>query len=103
MLCFFIRDTSHGCSPRFLRVLNFAYTSVWGQKVLPTSITHVGYHLCPPLSGVRYIKADMYRYRFTKLGSEESKRGQVWTREVIGSYWGMTSRDGLVEAIRRNS
>ncbi|CAM9481147.1 unnamed protein product [Ectocarpus sp. 4 AP-2014] len=51
----------------------------------------------------KYIKADMYRYRFTKLGSEESKRGQVWTREIIGSYWGITSRDGLVEAIGRNS
>ncbi|CBJ31503.1 conserved unknown protein [Ectocarpus siliculosus] len=51
----------------------------------------------------KYVKADMYRYRFTKFGSEESKRGQVWTREVIGSYWGMTSRDGLVEAIGRNS
>lgn len=51
----------------------------------------------------RYIKADMYRYRFTKLGSEESKRGQVWTREVIGSFWGATSRDGLVSAIGRKS
>lgn len=47
----------------------------------------------------RYIKADMYRYHFTKLGSEESKKGQVWTRQLIGSFWGATSRDGLVEAI----
>lgn len=47
----------------------------------------------------RYIKADMYRYRFTKLGSEESKKGQVWTRQLIGSFWGATSRDGLIEAI----
>lgn len=51
----------------------------------------------------RYIKADMYRYRFTKLGSEESRKGQVWTRQRIGSFWGTTSRDGLVEAIGPNS
>eukprot|EP00752_Nemacystus_decipiens_P005434 g4925.t1 len=47
----------------------------------------------------KYVKADMYRYHFTKPGSEESKKGQVWTRQRIGSFWGTTGRDGLVEAI----
>lgn len=47
----------------------------------------------------RYIKADMYHYSFTKLGSEERKRGQVWTRKLLGSFWGITSREGLIDAI----
>lgn len=50
-------------------------------------------------STCRYIKADMYRYSFTKLGSEERRKGQVWTRQLLGSYWGMTSREGLIDAI----
>lgn len=52
------------------------------------------FHFCD-----RYMKADMYRYSFTKLGSEENKRGQVWTRQLLGSYWGMTSREGLIDVI----
>ncbi|CAM9866981.1 unnamed protein product [Ascophyllum nodosum] len=53
--------------------------------------------------GPRYIKADLYRYSFTKLGSEESKKGQVWTRELIGSYWRITTREGLLDTISRQA
>lgn len=68
------------------------------QRVRSLSMSLIGH---PILIYARVIKADLYRYYFTKLGSEESKRGQVWQRELLGSYWGVTNREGLLDAIRR--
>lgn len=70
--------------------------SVLSMKYTMLELSHY-----PPVLYTRVIKADLYRYYFTKLGSEESKRGQVWKRELLGSYWGVTNREGLLDAIRR--
>uniref|UniRef100_A0A7S1DWK6 Lipase maturation factor n=2 Tax=Hemiselmis andersenii TaxID=464988 RepID=A0A7S1DWK6_HEMAN len=34
----------------------------------------------------RFIRCELYRYEYTKPGSEEAKRGDWWTRKRVGSY-----------------
>lgn len=34
----------------------------------------------------RYIRAEHYRYRFTKINSKEAKAGKWWKRTKIGNY-----------------
>lgn len=34
----------------------------------------------------RYIRCELYRYEYTKPGSEEAKNGDWWVRRRIGSY-----------------
>ena len=34
----------------------------------------------------RYVRALHYKYEYTKVGSEESGRGQWWQRTLIGQY-----------------
>ena len=53
----------------------YYYTEYWLTVLLWTLVC-----VC---SG-RYVRALHYRYKFTKLGSEEAGRGQWWSRELIG-------------------
>ena len=34
----------------------------------------------------RYIRAEHYRYRYTKMNSSEAEAGAWWRRKHIGSY-----------------
>ena len=49
----------------------------------------------------RYIRASLYRYEFTKIGSPEAKTGKWWKRRKIGEYIPIVSEQNLRPVIEQ--
>ncbi len=48
----------------------------------------------------RWIRAEHYRYEFTKFGSRAAKGGAWWERRKIGSYMPPVSLDNLQQYLK---
>ncbi|BFZ13139.1 hypothetical protein BsWGS_16177 [Bradybaena similaris] len=55
-------------------------------------ISHNPFHGRPP---PKYVRAEHYKYKFTKIGSQEAQSGQWWKRNRVGSYLPPVSLDML--------
>ncbi|KAL5020902.1 hypothetical protein ScPMuIL_000057 [Solemya velum] len=49
----------------------------------------------------RFIRAEHYRYRYTKIGSREAKQGFWWTRSRIGSYLPPISAESIKDFMKQ--
>lgn len=49
----------------------------------------------------RYIRAEHYRYRFTKINSKEAKSGKWWKRTKIGNYLPVISLDSVKDFMKQ--
>ena len=48
----------------------------------------------------RYIRAEHFLYEFTKLGSQDARKGKWWSRRKIGTYFHPISMRDLKEYLK---
>lgn len=51
----------------------------------------------------KFVRAQHYLYKYTKIGSEEAKKGQWWTRQLRGSYLPAVSLESLYDYMTQQS
>lgn len=55
------------------------------------------------LNAFRFVRAQHYRYQYTKIGSKQAQEGAWWKRRLIRGYLPAVSLDSLESYIRSQS
>lgn len=78
-------------------LLNVCGKLLAGDPLINSIIAYNPFKEKPP----KYIRASLYRYEFTKIGSPEAKAGKWWKRRKIGEYIPIVSEQNLRPVIEQ--